>query len=133
MSQSVKIRTLTPSLLAKRCFSQSPDHYRYHDVLHLGHLVFLGWPPSIRSLLRRKRKSDLMVDDNEDGLRAVQGGRARHKSHPPSSRARRLFLYSAPSRDLSSVIPWRSIAAVKRPENQKMLASPTGFEPVLPT
>ncbi|WP_422302508.1 hypothetical protein [Candidatus Binatus sp.] len=72
MSQSVKIRTLTPSLLAKRCFSQSPDHYRYHDVLHLGHLVFLGWPPSIRSLLRRKRKSDLMVDDNEDGLRAVQ-------------------------------------------------------------
>lgn len=46
------------------------DGYRYHDVFHLGYAAVLGWSPVIRSLLRRKRKSDAHVDEVEDGGRA---------------------------------------------------------------
>ncbi len=47
------------------------DGYRFHDVFHLAFLALLGWSPVIRSLLRRKRKSDASVDENEDGARAA--------------------------------------------------------------
>lgn len=46
------------------------DGYRYHDVLHLAFAVHLGWSPVTRALLKRKRKSDLQVDEVEDGARA---------------------------------------------------------------
>lgn len=48
-----------------------PDGYRYHDVFHIAHAVFLGWSPVVRALLRCKRKSDPGVDENQDGARAV--------------------------------------------------------------
>ena len=47
-----------------------PDFYRFHDVFHFAYVVHLGWSPVIRGLLRCKRKSNPLVDENEDGARA---------------------------------------------------------------
>ncbi len=47
------------------------DGYRFHDVLHLANVAYLGWSPVIRALLKRKRKRDLTVDRVDDGARAV--------------------------------------------------------------
>ena len=40
------------------------DFYRFHDVFHLAHAVYLGWSPVVRVLLNCKRKSDPRVDEN---------------------------------------------------------------------
>ena len=47
------------------------DGYRFHDVSHLAYASILGWSPTLRALLRRKRKSDPKVDEVEDGGRAI--------------------------------------------------------------
>jgi NTP pyrophosphatase (non-canonical NTP hydrolase) len=47
------------------------DGYRYHDVFHLAYAAVLGWSPVIRSILRRKRKSNQLIDEIEDGGRAA--------------------------------------------------------------
>lgn len=47
-----------------------PDDYRYHDVFHLAFAGILGWSPTLRALLRLKRKSQPEIDENEDGARA---------------------------------------------------------------
>ena len=47
------------------------DGYRFHDIFHLSYASVLGWSPTLRSLLRRKRKSDPRVDEVEDGGRAI--------------------------------------------------------------
>lgn len=47
-----------------------PDFYRFHDIFHLAHAVYLGWSPILRVLLNCKRKSNPRVDENEDGARA---------------------------------------------------------------
>jgi len=47
------------------------DGYRYHDAMHLAHLAVLGWSPVLRSLLKKKRRSNKMTDEIEDGGRAV--------------------------------------------------------------
>ncbi|MFG1230388.1 nucleoside triphosphate pyrophosphohydrolase family protein [Xanthobacter wiegelii] len=49
---------------------QEADDYRYHDVFHLAFAGILGWSPTLRALLRIKRKSDPAIDENEDGARA---------------------------------------------------------------
>ena len=46
------------------------DDYRFHDVFHLAHAAVLGWSPTTRALLKIKRKSQPVVDENEDGARA---------------------------------------------------------------
>jgi NTP pyrophosphatase (non-canonical NTP hydrolase) len=46
------------------------DGYRYHDVFHLSYAVVLGWSPVLRNLLRRKRRSNAVTDEVEDGGRA---------------------------------------------------------------
>lgn len=51
--------------------SDSPDGYRFHDVFHLAFATFLGWSPLTRALLGRKRRSDPIMDENQDGGRAV--------------------------------------------------------------
>lgn len=48
-----------------------PDGYRFHDAIHLGFLAVLGWSPNLRALLHLKRKSDPVVDECEDGARAI--------------------------------------------------------------
>lgn len=48
-----------------------PDGYRFHDVFHLAYMAHLGWSPVIRALLKLKRKSDAILDQNEDGARAI--------------------------------------------------------------
>lgn len=48
-----------------------PDDYRFHDVFHLAHAAILGWSPTLRALLKVKRKSRPEIDENEDGARAV--------------------------------------------------------------
>src|SRR5262249_1094824 len=38
--------------------SRRTDVYRFHDAIHLGFMAVLGWSPTIRAMLRLKRKSD---------------------------------------------------------------------------
>jgi len=47
------------------------DDYRFHDVFHLSYAAYLGWSPTLRRLLRVKRKSDPATDEVQDGARAV--------------------------------------------------------------
>lgn len=47
------------------------DGYRFHDVFHLANAAVLGWSPTFRSLMRRKRKYNEDVDRVEDGARAI--------------------------------------------------------------
>ncbi len=47
-----------------------PDFYRFHDVFHLAHAVYLGWSPIVRVLLNCKRKRNPRVDETQDGARA---------------------------------------------------------------
>jgi len=47
-----------------------PDGYRFHDVFHLGYVAILGWSPVVRKLMDRKRRSDEVKDEVEDGGRA---------------------------------------------------------------
>lgn len=51
--------------------ARTSDGYRFHDAIHLGFLAVLGWSPNLRALLRVKRKSDSVVDECEDGARAI--------------------------------------------------------------
>ena len=46
------------------------DGYRFHDVFHLAYAAILGWSPTLRGLLKVKRKSRPDIDENEDGARA---------------------------------------------------------------
>lgn len=50
--------------------SHIEDNYKFHDAFHLAFLAHLHWSPNMRRLLRRKRKSSPLVDENEDGARA---------------------------------------------------------------
>ena len=47
------------------------DGYRFHDICHLSYASILGWSPTMRALMKRKRKSDPKVDEVEDGGRAI--------------------------------------------------------------
>ena len=50
------------------------DGYRFHDVFHLAHAARLGWSPVLRGKLlspKRKRVSKPLVDEVEDGGRAI--------------------------------------------------------------
>ena len=47
------------------------DGYRFHDVFHLAYASVLGWSPTLRALMKRKRKSAPKVDEVEDGGRAI--------------------------------------------------------------
>ena len=47
------------------------DGYRFHDVFHFAYAAVLGWSPVTRAFFRRKRKSDPLVDEVEDGGRAA--------------------------------------------------------------
>jgi NTP pyrophosphatase (non-canonical NTP hydrolase) len=51
--------------------SHIDDDYRLHDVFHIAYACVLGWSPVLRSLMRRKRKSNPHVDEAEDGGRAI--------------------------------------------------------------
>lgn len=51
--------------------SNEPDGYRFHDVFHLSYVAHLGWSPVLRGLLKLKRKSNPVVDENQDGARAM--------------------------------------------------------------
>jgi NTP pyrophosphatase (non-canonical NTP hydrolase) len=50
--------------------SYDPDGYRFHDVFHLAYAAVLGWSPNLRAFLKRKRKSQPLLDEVEDGGRA---------------------------------------------------------------
>ena len=48
-----------------------PDDYRFHDVFHYAYCAVLTWSPVVRALLHLKRKSDPLIDEAEDGARAI--------------------------------------------------------------
>lgn len=50
---------------------EDDDDYRFHDVFHLSYAAHLGWSPTLRRLLKVKRKSDPKTDEVQDGARAV--------------------------------------------------------------
>lgn len=47
------------------------DQYRFHDSFHLGYAAVLGWSPVFRSIAGLKRKDHEVVDEVEDGGRAI--------------------------------------------------------------
>lgn len=47
------------------------DDYRFHDVFHIAYAAVLGWSPVLRALLKVKRKSHPVIDENQDGARAI--------------------------------------------------------------
>lgn len=47
------------------------DGYRFHDIFHFAYAAVLGWSPVVRKLLKRKRKSNVQIDEVEDGGRAA--------------------------------------------------------------
>ncbi|HLO83573.1 MAG TPA: nucleoside triphosphate pyrophosphohydrolase family protein [Nostocaceae cyanobacterium] len=51
--------------------SYKSDGYRFHDVFHFAYAAVLGWSVVTRSILKRKRKSNPLIDEVEDGGRAV--------------------------------------------------------------
>ena len=63
-----------------------PDFYRFHDIFHLAHAVYLGWSPILRVLLNCKRKSDPVWMRT----RTARGrGSSRRRYRRPSSAGRR--------------------------------------------
>jgi hypothetical protein len=70
----LKVRqTLAGKLVGDRLTDNKmqADDYRFHDVFHISYVVFLGWSPVLRSLLRLKRRKNPAVDENQDGGRAI--------------------------------------------------------------
>ncbi|WP_373530628.1 MazG nucleotide pyrophosphohydrolase domain-containing protein [Nostoc sp.] len=51
--------------------SYTSDGYRFHDVFHFSYAAVLGWSVVTRSILKCKRKSNLRIDEVEDGGRAI--------------------------------------------------------------
>src|SRR5688572_32469436 len=51
--------------------SKENDGYRFHDVFHYTFATMLGWSPCTRAMIKRKRKSDPIIDEIEDGARAT--------------------------------------------------------------
>lgn len=51
--------------------SYEKDFYRFHDVFHYTFATILGWSPCTRAIMKRKRKSDPVIDNVEDGARAI--------------------------------------------------------------
>lgn len=47
------------------------DYYRYHDIFHLSYVTVLGWSPTTRGLMHRKRRSNETINEIEDGGRAI--------------------------------------------------------------
>ena len=47
------------------------DGYRFHDVFHFAHAAVLHWSPVFRALIKQKRKSDPIIDETQDGGRAI--------------------------------------------------------------
>jgi len=41
--------------------------HRWHDVFHLAYSACLGWSPTFRTLICRRRVSDPVVNEVEDG------------------------------------------------------------------
>jgi NTP pyrophosphatase (non-canonical NTP hydrolase) len=50
---------------------EDPDGYRFHDVFHFAHAAVLHWSPVFRALIKHKRKSSKIVDEAQDGGRAI--------------------------------------------------------------
>jgi len=48
-----------------------PDGFRFHDVFHFAHAAVLHWSPTFRALINHKRKSDEVIDETQDGGRAI--------------------------------------------------------------
>lgn len=47
------------------------DFYRYHDIFHYSFATLLAWSPCARAMMKRKRKSNDLLDKVEDGARAT--------------------------------------------------------------
>jgi len=47
------------------------DYYRYHDIFHFSYVTVLGWSPTSRGFMDRKRRSNEEKNEIEDGGRAI--------------------------------------------------------------
>jgi len=47
------------------------DGYRFHDVFHFAYAAILHWSPVTRALIRHKRKSKPVYDEEQDSGRAI--------------------------------------------------------------
>lgn len=46
------------------------DGYRFHDVFHFAYAAILHWSPIVRDMLKLKRKSNSVIDREQDGGKA---------------------------------------------------------------
>lgn len=51
--------------------NRDKDGYRFHDVFHFANAAVLHWSPVFRSLIKQKRKSDHVYDEEQDSGRAI--------------------------------------------------------------
>jgi hypothetical protein len=51
--------------------SYENDFYRYHDIFHYTFATILKWSPCTRAMMKKKRKSNPLIDEMEDGARAT--------------------------------------------------------------
>ncbi|WP_042885541.1 nucleoside triphosphate pyrophosphohydrolase family protein [Achromobacter sp. DH1f] len=47
------------------------DGYRFHDVFHFAYAAILHWSPVTRALIKHKRKSSPLYDEEQDSGRAI--------------------------------------------------------------
>ncbi|WP_454766112.1 pyrophosphatase [Cupriavidus campinensis] len=47
------------------------DGYRFHDIFHLSYAAILHWSPVMRALIKHKRKSRPVYDEEQDSGRAI--------------------------------------------------------------
>jgi NTP pyrophosphatase (non-canonical NTP hydrolase) len=74
LNQSVLVKIMINGVIIGDSLTDNaydPDGYLYHDAFHLAYVAVLGWSPVIRALLKRKRKSNPVTDEVEDGARAA--------------------------------------------------------------
>ena len=69
--------TLNGALLGNELTDNAYENsgYRYHDVFHLAYAAVLGWSPVRRQLMKQKRKTCLMAENEliENTLSLFQG------------------------------------------------------------
>ncbi len=75
--ESKEGRKVTSITLDGQCFGDpltdnayEVDYYRFHDIFHLAYATILCWSPVVRKALKKKRKTNGLHDEIEDGGRA---------------------------------------------------------------
>ena len=97
--------------------SHIDDDYRLHDAFHLAFAAVLGWSPVLRSLMKRKRKSDPQVSTRQKMAVALsQSKKVSLRSSSPTLRATAIWTTSSTFLITNCSLPsatWQAILLTK--------------------